>query len=443
MSALKALAQTILTNIDALEAAHAAQGSSVPLLDDLFKPSVVDSDPAATSAAREIAKAATELAAIVRSPLETLQECCMGMYTAPIIGFINEHNIADILLEAGPKGLHSDEIGKRIEADGSKVDRILRYLATRYIFREVQPNVFANNKYSSLFLKRKSLSEIEADPLAKYDLAPISAFAGIFTDEAFMSSQYLPQFLKDPGPYQSAFNIAIKDTINTFAWYDKPDNAVRGRRFAAGWKGIGDRFPPVLFTSALDWKALSDGSTVVDVGANVGSATLTLAKEFPHLHYVVQDLEFVIAKEAKDFWNEKLPEALTDGRVELQVHDFFKPMPISADVYLLRRVVHDWPKAEAEKILKNIRASAKPSSKLLICEEIMPHACAETSPFAADLAGLGKASPSITAGDIHMMTMLGGRERTIEEFVKLGDATGWKLESVKTGPLARLIYAPA
>jgi len=33
---------------------------------------------------------------------------------------------------------------------------------------------------------------------------------------------------------------------------------------------------------------------VVDVGANVGTVTLLLAKAYPHLNYVVQDLAKVI-----------------------------------------------------------------------------------------------------------------------------------------------------
>ena len=46
--------------------------------------------------------------------------------------------------------------------------------------------------------------------------------------------------------------------------------------------------------SALDWKSLSPGSVVVDVGGGVGLVSSALAKAFPHLRYVVQDLEKVI-----------------------------------------------------------------------------------------------------------------------------------------------------
>lgn len=52
--------------------------------------------------------------------------------------------------------------------------------------------------------------------------------------------------------------------------------------------------PPVGF----DWQALPAGSLVVDVGGGVGSQTLTLAKAFNHLKYVVQDRAAVISGSA-------------------------------------------------------------------------------------------------------------------------------------------------
>jgi ubiquinone/menaquinone biosynthesis C-methylase UbiE len=41
----------------------------------------------------------------------------------------------------------------------------------------------------------------------------------------------------------------------------------------------------------FDWQSLPKGSLVVDVGGGVGSQTLTLAKKYPHLAFVIQDTE--------------------------------------------------------------------------------------------------------------------------------------------------------
>jgi len=41
--------------------------------------------------------------------------------------------------------------------------RVLRYLATRHMFREVTPDVFTNNRVSSTLIKRgKTVAELQA-----------------------------------------------------------------------------------------------------------------------------------------------------------------------------------------------------------------------------------------------------------------------------------------
>lgn len=43
--------------------------------------------------------------------------------------------------------------------------------------------------------------------------------------------------------------------------------------------------------TGFDWKALPEKALVVDVGGGVGSQTLTLAKKFSHLNFVIQDTD--------------------------------------------------------------------------------------------------------------------------------------------------------
>ena len=45
--------------------------------------------------------------------------------------------------------------------------------------------------------------------------------------------------------------------------------------------------------------SIKNGGVVVDVGGGVGNVTHLLAKAFPHLCYVVQDLENVIIEAHK------------------------------------------------------------------------------------------------------------------------------------------------
>jgi len=68
----------------------------------------------------------------------------------------------EILREAGPKGLHVNDIGQKNNLDPKKNARLLRYLSTYYMFREVEPDVFANTRMSSMLDTGKSVKDLLA-----------------------------------------------------------------------------------------------------------------------------------------------------------------------------------------------------------------------------------------------------------------------------------------
>ena len=97
-----------------------------------------------------------------------------------------------------------------------------------------------------------------------------------------------------------------------------------------------------------------------------------------------------------------MPEALGSGRVKIQGssistsiihrpsrrkltsgaqgHNFFEPQPAQqgdVSIFLLSRVLHDWPDEHCLTILKHLRAAAGPSTQLVIVEQLLTHACDE------------------------------------------------------------------
>jgi hypothetical protein len=108
----------------------------------------------------------------------------LQQHIATSIGAAEATNVPEILSEAGPKGLHVAEIAKKADTDASKLGlflahccppseiecrhlgRILRLLATVHIFQEVAPDVFANNRTSSVLASGKTLEEIHKEYVA-------------------------------------------------------------------------------------------------------------------------------------------------------------------------------------------------------------------------------------------------------------------------------------
>ena len=118
--------------------------------------------------------------------------------------------------------------------------------------------------------------------------------------------------------------------------------------------------------NGFSWDALQNG-TVVDIGGSRGSIGIALAQSFPSLHIIVQDRPEVVQQ-----GRSRLPKGLQD-RVAFMEHDFFSEQPVkSADVYLLRWILHDWPDAYATRILRALVPALKSGARVCICEEILP-----------------------------------------------------------------------
>ncbi|PCH37300.1 hypothetical protein WOLCODRAFT_83894, partial [Wolfiporia cocos MD-104 SS10] len=109
-------------------------------------------------------------------------------------------HIPEILREAGPKGLHVNEISRRLTLDPSLLSHVLRLLATHHITREVRPDVFANDRISGAIDSGRTVTELGQTPETNYNgTNGIAAFVGLCTDELFKSAAhltdcYLPSF---------------------------------------------------------------------------------------------------------------------------------------------------------------------------------------------------------------------------------------------------------
>lgn len=124
-------------------------------------------------------------------------------------------------------------------------------------------------------------------------------------------------------------------------------------------------FEPTHVLDNYPWDAGNE--VIVDVGGCHGSISIAIARRFPSLRCIVQDLPDVVAEGLT-----KLPTELTE-RVTFMAHDFFKEQPvIGADVYYFRWIMHDWSDKYAIQILRSLVPALKPGAKVLVSDYVLP-----------------------------------------------------------------------
>jgi hypothetical protein len=129
--------------------------------------------------------------------------------------------------------------------------------------------------------------------------------------------------------------------------------------------------------------------TVVDVGGGGGVLLKAVLDAAPGVSGVLFDR----------------PEVAAKSPLPAVAGDFFVEVPAGADAYLLSRVIHDWSDADAVAILRTCRRAMGASARLLLVEAELPERAAD--------------HPAAIRMDLHMLALLGGRERTRAEYAAL------------------------
>jgi len=176
----------------------------------------------------------------------------------------------------------------------------------------------------------------------------------------------------------------------------------RGRIFDAAMNSVHGRESGAV----LEAYDLSAYRTIVDVGGGNGANLLEILRRYPSARGILFDLPAVVEGAR--------PASSKNGlasRVEFAGGDFFEAVPEGADAYFLRHIVHDWDDVAATRILANCRAAMPPEGRVLVVENVIPP---------GNEASFGKWL------DL-MMLVIGGRERTEEEYRALFAGAGLRL----------------
>lgn len=156
----------------------------------------------------------------------------------------------------------------------------------------------------------------------------------------------------------------------------------------------------------------------VDVGGGQGGFLAEVLQAFPSVTGVLYDRPQVIQEPAY------LTAAGLLNRCEVVGGDFLQSVPRGGDVYVLKRILHDWGDERSIQILCRCREAMRDDARLLIVDAVVPPG---NNPHPSKIM------------DMLMMVLVEGQERTEQEFGELFRQAGFTLTRVIPTPSVLVI----
>lgn len=147
---------------------------------------------------------------------------------------------------------------------------------------------------------------------------------------------------------------------------------------------------------------------LADIGGGNGSLLGAILQRYPNLKGILFDLGHVVGRARESLQSYGDRGSVIEG-------NFFESVPVGADAYLFRHIIHDWTDEQSIQILRNCRRVIPTEGKLLIVEAVVP--TGNEPSLAKDF-------------DVTMLVIPGGIERTQEEYGWLLDQAGFQLNSI-------------
>jgi hypothetical protein len=306
-----------------------------------------------------------------------------GFLTTQLLYVAAELGVADVLA-GGPRT--GAEIAAAIGADPDLLTRVLRGLALEEVLAEVGGGRFALTEVGER-LRSDVPGSIKGPMVVRGELY-YRAAAGMLAA------------VRHGG---TAFEQVYGDRFFEYLGRHPEQEAVfQGSMTGRSEQEAGD------VVAAYDFGGLG---RLVDVGGGYGILLGTILRAAPDLQAVLVDQPAVV-----DQARRRLEADGVADRCQLVAGDFFASVPAGADAYLLSRVLHDWADDDARRLLATCRSAMPPGSRLLVLEALLPERARD--------------QPAVIRMDLHMLVLLGARERTEAQYRRLLAETGFQVERV-------------
>lgn len=318
-------------------------------------------------------------------PQVLLLQTGLGYVASVCLNIAVKLGIADVLAD-GP--LAVEAIAERCGVDAGHLRRVLRVLEMQGIFMRDGQGRFGLTDASSML--RTDVPGSMAD-MAEWICDP------------FHMVEY-SDLLQTVTNGDVAFDRMHGEPF--FAWLCRPENAAEADVFNRAMTSLSGQCAPAV-VAGYDF---SQHKRVVDVGGGHGALLCQILEANPGVSGTVADMPGVVAGARASLAQSALAE-----RCDAADCDFFAAVPSGGDCYVMKHIIHDWKDEQALAILRNVRSAIADGGKVVLVECVLDDSPA---PHPAKLL------------DIEMMALVGGKERTADEFAALLAAAGFRMERV-------------
>jgi hypothetical protein len=319
-------------------------------------------------------------------PSATLLQMMTGYWVSQAIYVAAKLGIADLLTN-GP--VDCEDLAAATDTHAPSLRRVLRALASVGVFTEVSPGSFALTPLAEL--------------LRAGTPGSMRALAIMYAEEQYRAwGELLHSVRTGEMAFDHQFGMGYFEYLA-----QHPDSDRVFNEAMTGWTHQ-------LVGAVVDAYDFSPFETVVDVGGGFGALLADILRSNPGTRGILFEQPHVVASAEEYF----AAAGVTD-RCTFVGGDFFAAVPAGGDAYVLSQILHDWDDERCVTILRHCRRAMPDHGKLLVVELVLP---------AGDEPSLGKWL------DLHMLVLLGGRERTAAEYDTLFRAAGFKLARIVPTP---------
>lgn len=322
----------------------------------------------------------------VSPPPATLLQMMTGYWVSQALYVAAKLGIADLLAD-GP--VSCEDLAAATDTHAPSLQRVLRALASVGVFTEVSPGSFALTPLAELLRTETPGS--------------MRALAIMYAEEQYRAwGELLHSVRTGEMAFDHQFGMGYFEYLAQHPEADRVFNEAM-----TGWTHQ-------LVGAVVDTYDFSPFKTVVDVGGGYGALLTAGLQGNPVTRGILFEQPHVIARAEK-----QLVAAGIADRCTVVGGDFFAAVPTGGDAYVLSQILHDWDDERCVAILSQCRRAMPDHGKLLVVELVLPP---------GDEPSLGKWL------DLHMLVLLGGRERTAAEYDTLFRVAGFKLARVVPTP---------